>query len=248
MIEIIDGNKENAEAAGAAETEEVKTSPEADTEDTEESPVAGAAEETAEAGTEAEAEEVPEDAEEPADEDAAEAPQAGEEAGEAAEPQGKEKGGFFRRGKNKELEALKEKNAMLEDRVKRQMAEFDNYRKRTEKEKSEMFSMGERSLAEKILPTIDNFERGLVAVPENEKGSAFAMGMEAIYRQFLDQLAAVGIKQIDAVGKEFDPNFHNAVMQVETEEFESGIVAQEFQKGYMYHDTVLRHSMVGVAK
>ncbi len=248
MIEIIDGNKENAEAAGAAETEEVKTSPEADTEDTEESPEAGAAEETAEAGTEAEAEEVPEDAEEPADEDAAEAPQAGEEAGEAAEPQGKEKGGFFRRGKNKELEALKEKNAMLEDRVKRQMAEFDNYRKRTEKEKSEMFSMGERSLAEKILPTIDNFERGLVAVPENEKGSAFAMGMEAIYRQFLDQLAAVGIKQIDAVGKEFDPNFHNAVMQVETEEFESGIVAQEFQKGYMYHDTVLRHSMVGVAK
>ena len=246
MIEIIDGNMENAEAAGAAETEEVKTSPEADIEDTEESPEAGAAEETAEAGTEAE--EVPEDAEEPADEDTAEAPQAGEEAGEAAEPQGKEKGGFFRRGKNKELEALKEKNAMLEDRVKRQMAEFDNYRKRTEKEKSEMFSMGERSLAEKILPTIDNFERGLVAVPENEKGSAFAMGMEAIYRQFLDQLAAVGIKQIDAVGKEFDPNFHNAVMQVETEEFESGIVAQEFQKGYMYHDTVLRHSMVGVAK
>ena len=246
MIEIIDGNMENAEAAGAAETEEVKTSPEADTEDTEESPEAGAAEETAEAGTEAE--EVPEDAEEPADEDTAEAPQAGEEAGEAAEPQGKEKGGFFRRGKNKELEALKEKNAMLEDRVKRQMAEFDNYRKRTEKEKSEMFSMGERSLAEKILPTIDNFERGLVAVPENEKGSAFAMGMEAIYRQFLDQLAAVGIKQIDAVGKEFDPNFHNAVMQVETEEFESGIVAQEFQKGYMYHDTVLRHSMVGVSK
>ena len=243
MIEIIDGNKENAEAV---ETEEVKTSPEADTEDTEESPEAGAAEETAEAGTEAE--EVPEDAEEPADEDTAEAPRAGEEAGEAAEPQGKEKGGFFRRGKNKELEALKEKNAMLEDRVKRQMAEFDNYRKRTEKEKSEMFSMGERSLAEKILPTIDNFERGLVAVPENEKGSAFAMGMEAIYRQFLDQLAAVGIKQIDAVGKEFDPNFHNAVMQVETEEFESGIVAQEFQKGYMYHDTVLRHSMVGVAK
>ena len=246
MIEIINGNKENAEAAGAAETEEVKTSPEADIEDTEESPEAGAAEETAEAGTEAE--EVPEDAEEPADEDTTEASQAGEEAGEAAEPQGKEKGGFFRRGKNKELEALKEKNAMLEDRVKRQMAEFDNYRKRTEKEKSEMFSMGERSLAEKILPTIDNFERGLVAVPENEKGSAFAMGMEAIYRQFLDQLAAVGIKQIDAVGKEFDPNFHNAVMQVETEEFESGIVAQEFQKGYMYHDTVLRHSMVGVAK
>jgi molecular chaperone GrpE len=248
MIEIIDGNKENAEAAGAAETEEVKISPEADTEDTEESPEAGAAEETAEAGTEAEAEEVPEDAEEPADEDTAEAPQAGEGTGEAAEPQGKEKGGFFRRGKNKELEALKEKNAALEDRVKRQMAEFDNYRKRTEKEKSEMFSMGERSLAEKILPTIDNFERGLVAVPENEKGSAFAMGMEAIYRQFLDQLSAVGIKQIDAVGKEFDPNFHNAVMQVETEEFESGIVAQEFQQGYMYHDTVLRHSMVGVAK
>ena len=245
MIEIIDGNMENAEAAGAAETEEVKTSPEADTEDTEESPEAGAAEETAEAGTEAE--EVPEDAEEPADEDTAEAPQAGEEAGEAAEPQGKEKGGFFRRGKNKELEALKEKNAMLEDRVKRQMAEFDNYRKRTEKEKSEMFSMGERSLAEKILPTIDNFERGLVAVPENEKGSAFAMGMEAIYRQFLDQLAAVGIKQIDAVGKEFDPNFHNAIQQLDGTDYASNHVCQVFQKGYMLGDKLIRPAMVAVA-
>ena len=242
MIEIIDGNKENTETA---ETEEVKTSPEAgEAEETEENPEAGTAEETAEAVTEAEAE----DAEESADEGTGEAAEDGEEAGEAAEPQGKEKGGFFRRGKNKELEALKEKNAALEDRVKRQMAEFDNYRKRTDKEKSEMFSMGERSLAEKILPTIDNFERGLLAVPENEKGSAFALGMEAIYRQFLDQLAAVGVTPIEAVGKEFDPNYHNAVMQIESEEYEAGIVAQEFQKGYMYHDTVLRHSMVGVAK
>ena len=132
--------------------------------------------------------------------------------------------------------------------MKRQMAEFDNFRKRTSKEKEQMFSMGEKSVIEKMLPVVDNFERGLSAVPENEKGSAIVSGMEMVYKQLTKQLEDLGVKPIEAVGKEFDPNFHNAVMQVESEEYESGVVAQEFQKGYTYHDTVIRHSMVGVVQ
>ena len=142
--------------------------------------------------------------------------------------------------------ALRDKITSLEDKVKRQMAEFDNFRKRTTKEKEQMFSMGEKSVIEKMLPVVDNFERGLAAVPEAEKGGAIASGMEMIYKQLMKQLEDLGVKPIEAVGKEFDPNFHNAVMQVESEELESGVVAQEFQKGYTYHDTVIRHSMVGV--
>ena len=142
--------------------------------------------------------------------------------------------------------ALRDKITTLEDKVKRQMAEFDNFRKRTTKEKEQMFSMGEKSVIEKMLPVVDNFERGLAAVPEAEKGSAIASGMEMIYKQLMKQLEDLGVKPIEAVGKEFDPNFHNAVMQVESEELESGVVAQEDQKGYTYHDTVIRHSMVGV--
>ena len=142
--------------------------------------------------------------------------------------------------------ALSDKVAALEDKVKRQMAEFDNFRKRTAKEKEQMFSMGEKSVIEKMLPVVDNFERGLAAVPENEKDSAIVSGMEMVYKQLMKQLEDLGVKPIEAVGKEFDPNFHNAVMQVESDEFETGIVAQEFQKGYTYHDTVIRHSMVGV--
>ena len=142
--------------------------------------------------------------------------------------------------------ALRDKITTLEDKVKRQMAEFDNFRKRTTKEKEQMFSMGEKSVIEKMLPVVDNFERGLAAVPEAEKGGAIASGMEMIYKQLMKQLEDLGVKPIEAVGKEFDPNFHNAVMQVESEELESGVVAQEFQKGYTYHDTVIRHSMVGV--
>ena len=159
-----------------------------------------------------------------------------------------EKKGFFSKLKkgDKEKAAMEEKIAGLEDRVKRQMAEFENFRKRTEKEKQTMFSMGERSVIEKMLPIVDNFERGLAAVPEAEKGSAIASGMEMIYKQLMKQLEDLGVKPIEAVGKEFDPNFHNAVMQVESEELESGVVAQEYQKGYTYHDTVIRHSMVGV--
>ena len=142
--------------------------------------------------------------------------------------------------------AFQDKVAALEDKVKRQMAEFDNFRKRTAKEKEQMFSMGEKSVIEKMLPVVDNFERGLAAVPENEKDSAIVSGMEMVYKQLMKQLEDLGVKPIEAVGKEFDPNFHNAVMQVESDEFETGIVAQEFQKGYTYHDVVVRHSMVGV--
>ena len=144
--------------------------------------------------------------------------------------------------------ALQDKIAAYEDKVKRQMAEFDNFRKRTSKEKEQMFSMGEKSVIEKMLPVVDNFERGLAAVPENEKGSAIVSGMEMVYKQLMKQLEDLGVKPIEAVGKEFDPGFHNAVMQVESDEFETGIVAQEFQKGYTYHDMVVRHSMVGVVR
>ena len=144
--------------------------------------------------------------------------------------------------------ALIEKVTALEDKVKRQMAEFDNFRKRTTKEKDQMFSMGEKNVIEKILPVVDNFERGLAAIPEEEKGGALASGMEMIYKQLYKQLEDLGVKPIEAVGKEFDPNFHNAVMQVASEEYESGYVAQEFLKGYPYHDTVIRHSMVGVVQ
>ena len=134
----------------------------------------------------------------------------------------------------------------LEDRVKRQMAEFENFRKRTDKEKTMMFETGAKSVIEKILPVVDNFERGLATVPEDDENAAFANGMKMIYKQMMDELDKLGVKPIEAVGQEFDPNFHNAVMQVESEEYESGIVAQELQKGYMYHDTVVRHSMVAV--
>lgn len=143
---------------------------------------------------------------------------------------------------------MQEKIDSLEDRVRRQMAEFDNYRKRTDKEKEQMFSMGERSVIEKILPIVDNFERGFDTVDESNKDDTFVIGMQKIYTQLTKQLEALGVKPIEAVGKEFDPNMHNAVMQVESQEYESGIVAQELLKGYMYHDQVLRHSMVAVVQ
>ena len=127
------------------------------------------------------------------------------------------------------------------------MAEFDNFRKRTEKEKSQMYDMGAKTIVEKILPVIDNFERGLAAVPEDNKEDAFVVGMEKIYGQMLTVLEEAGVKPIEAVGAEFDPNFHNAVMHVEDETLGENVVAEELQKGYMYRDTVLRHSMVKVA-
>lgn len=161
-----------------------------------------------------------------------------------------DKKGFFSKNKkaDKEKAGMQEKIDSLEDRVRRQMAEFDNYRKRTDKEKEQMFSMGERSVIEKILPIVDNFERGFDTVDESDKDDAFVIGMQKIYTQLTKQLEALGVKPIEAVGKEFDPNMHNAVMQVESQEYESGIVAQELLKGYMYHDQVLRHSMVAVVQ
>lgn len=152
-----------------------------------------------------------------------------------------------KKAKAEKKDKSKEKIAELEDRVKRQMAEFDNFRKRTEKEKAQMFETGAKSVIEKILPVVDNFERGLAAVPEGEKDS-FAEGMSMIYKQLMTELESIGVKPIEAVGTEFNPDFHNAVMQVESEEYESGIVAQELQKGYMYRDSVVRHSMVAVVQ
>ncbi len=147
---------------------------------------------------------------------------------------------------DKKQDALKEKIDELEDRVKRQMAEFENFRKRTEKEKASMFETGAKSVIEKILPVVDNFERGLAAVPEAEKGGAFEEGMEKIYKQLMVELEKMDVKPIPAIGEEFNPDFHNAVMQVESEEYESGVVAQELLKGYTYRDSVVRHSMVAV--
>ena len=197
----------------------------------------------AEAASAEEADAEAEDAETDADVGAEDA---GEDTDEAS---CEEKKGFFKRKKgDKEKKALKEKIDSLEDRVKRQMAEFDNFRKRTDKEKQQMFSMGERNVIEKMLPIVDNFERGLAAVPEEEKTSALASGMEMVYRQLVKQLEDLGVTPIEAVGQEFDPNLHNAVMQVESEEYPSGTVAQELQKGYKYHDAVIRYSMVAVVQ
>lgn len=150
--------------------------------------------------------------------------------------------------KKDKTDAYKEQIEQLEDRVKRQMAEFENFRKRTEKEKQAMFETGAKSVVEKILPVVDNFERGLATVPEDKKDDPFVDGMNRIYKQFLTELENIGVKPIEAVGCEFDPNLHNAVMQVESEEYESGIVAQELQKGYIYRDSVVRHSMVAVTQ
>ena len=165
-----------------------------------------------------------------------------EEAKEEKDADGKEKKKIFKKKKDKKDEQIE----ALTDQVKRQMAEFDNFRKRTEKEKSSMYEMGARSVVEKILPVIDNFERGLDTVPEDEKESPFTEGMRMIYKQLMTELENIGVKPIEALGTEFNPDFHNAVMQVESEEYESGYVAQELQKGYMYRDSVVRHSMVAV--
>lgn len=164
-----------------------------------------------------------------------------EEAAEQKEEKPK-KEGFFKKKKDKKEEQIEE----LNDRVRRQMAEFDNFRKRSEKEKSMMFDMGAKNVIEKILPIVDNFERGFTTVDEADKDDAFVQGMQQVYKQLMTELEAIGVTPIEALGQEFNPDFHNAVMQVESEEYESGIIAQEFMKGYMYKDTVVRHSMVGV--
>ncbi len=135
----------------------------------------------------------------------------------------------------------------LTDKVKRQMAEFDNFRKRTEKEKSQMFETGAKNIIERILPVVDNFERGLAAVPEEHKEDPFVEGMEKIYKQMMTVLEEAGVTVIETEGKEFDPNLHNAVMHIDDENFGENIIAEEFQKGYLYRDSVVRHSMVKVA-
>ena len=191
--------------------------------------------------TEAMAEEL-EEALEEAEETCEEA----EDASENAEAAGKEAKGPSKWLKKNNKD--KEKIAELEDRVMRQMAEFENIRRRTEKEKQSMFETGARSVIEKILPVIDNFERGLSTMSEEERETGFASGMNMIYKQLLTELDNIGVKPIEALGQEFDPNLHNAVMQVASEEYESGIVAQELLKGYTYRDTVVRHSMVAVAE
>ena len=172
-----------------------------------------------------------------------------EESSREKEQQKTEKKIFKKKEKEeKKKDKAKEKIEELEDRVKRQMAEFDNFRKRSEKEKSAMFETGAKSVIEKILPVVDNFERGLQSVGEEEKGSAFADGMQMIYKQLMTELENLGVTPIEAVGTEFNPDLHNAVMQVASEEYESGIVAQELQKGYKYRDAVVRHSMVAVVE
>ena len=177
---------------------------------------------------------------------AAENGSAPENAGEAGEQNGgarEEKKGFFKKKKDPRDEKIEE----LTDRVKRQMAEFENFRKRTEKEKSTMYEMGARDIIERILPVVDNFERGVASIPEEAKATPFADGMEKIYKQFQKTLEEAGVKAIEAVGQEFDPNFHNAVMHVDDENLGENVVAEELLKGYTYRDTVVRHSMVKVA-
>ena len=162
----------------------------------------------------------------------AENAEAADEAESSENPENAEKkeGFFKKKKKDKKDEQIED----LQDRLKRQMAEFDNFRKRTEKEKSQMFDMGARTIIEKILPVVDNFERGLAAVPEEQREDAFVSGMDKVYKQMLTELESIGVKPIEAMGQEFDPELHNAVMQVDNEELESGTVAQELQKGYMY--------------
>ena len=150
-------------------------------------------------------------------------------------------------GKKNKKDKKDEKIEELTDRLTRQMAEFDNFRKRTEKEKSQMYEIGAKDIIEKMLPVVDNFERGLDAVKEEDKEDPFIQGMEMVYKQLMTVLGELGVKPIEAVGKEFDPNLHNAVMHVEDENFGENIIAEEFQKGYMYRDSVVRHSMVKVA-
>ena len=196
---------------------------------------------------EKQAEEVSEAEETEAETETAESGEQAEETEESEAEDGQEapadeKKGFFKKKKDKKDEQIEE----LTDRLKRQMAEFDNFRKRTEKEKAAMFEVGAKSVIEKMLPVIDNFERGLLAVAEEDKESPFVQGMELVYKQMLTAFDALGVKPIDAVGKEFDPNLHNAVMMVDDDALESGTVAEEMQKGYMYKDSVVRHSMVKV--
>lgn len=183
-----------------------------------------------------------EDAEK-AEKDSTESPKENDEEVSSEEEKTEGKKFFGRKKKDKKDEKIEE----LTDKLTRQMAEFDNFRKRTEREKSQMYEVGAKDIIEKILPVVDSFERGLDAVKEEEKGHPFMQGMDKVYKQMMTTLAEIGVKPIEAVGQEFNPDFHNAVMHVEDDSFGENIVAEEFQKGYMYRDSVVRHSMVKVA-
>ena len=227
----IEGEDEIRTAA-EEETEEVLQEPAEETEASESEDVQEeAAEETAEAE--------PEEADE--EKSSEEIKESEEEPGE--EPESGKKPKKFGRKKDKRDEQIAE----LQDKVTRQMAEFDNFRKRSEKEKAAMYSMGARDVLEKMLEVLDNFERGFDAVEEDDQDDAFVQGMQMVYKQMLEALEKLGVKPIEAVGQPFDPNYHNAVMHEDNEEAGENEVVAEFQKGYMYHDDVIRHSMVKVA-
>ena len=229
-------------------TEEMKETLEQETVETpEQEPAAEATEETAAQGAENQPEsaEGSEQPEEPVDEAQAESAEQSETSEEKKEGKG---WGGFGFGKNKKDDKKDQQIAELTDKVKRQMAEFDNFRKRTEKEKSAMFEIGAKSVLEKLLPVVDNFERGLAAIPEADKESATAVGMDKIYKQLMKALEEMDVTPIEAVGKEFSPDFHNAVMQCEEEGVEENVIVEEFQKGYLYRGNVLRYSMVKVNK
>ena len=197
-------------------------------------------------GSEEEAADTAQAAEEEASDDTAapeETEQQPEEAESQKEPETKTKTSFFGK-KKKEKDKFEQQIEDLTDRLKRSMAEFDNFRKRTEKEKSSMYIIGAKDIVEKMLPIVDNFERGLAQAPEDDP---FAEGMKMIYKQMMTAFDEMGVKPIEAVGKDFDPNLHNAVMHVEDESVGENIVVEEFQKGYTYKDFVVRHSMVKVA-
>ena len=179
-------------------------------------------------------------------EETSEGEAAEEETAETETEESDDKKGFF--GKKKDKKDKKDlKIEELEDKVKRQLAEFENFRNRTEKEKSRMYEFGARDVIEKMLPVVDNFERGLAAIPEEEKGGPVASGMEMIYKQIMTTLEGLGVQPIEALNKPFDPDFHNAVMHVEDDEIEESTVVEEFQKGYIYKEHVIRYSMVKVA-
>ncbi len=233
--------EEDLRNVGETAAEEInETAPEDPVKESEETLTAeDAVQEAVKKAYEAAGEEPPETEEEPAEDDK-----------QTADEKEEEAGGLFGRKERKlkkELEQKCEELAEKQNSFLRLMAEFDNFRKRTEKEKSGMYAMGAKDVIEKILPVLDNFERGFSLVTEEDKEDAFVQGMEKIYKQFVTVLEELGVTPIDAEGKEFDPNLHNAVMHIEDENLGENVVAKELQKGYMYKDSVVRHSMVTVA-
>ena len=183
-------------------------------------------------------------------EEKAETEEDGDETGEASDEDKEDDGKKKMFGRKNKKDKKDKKDVQIEeinDRLMRLMAEYDNYRKRTDKEKSSMYEMGAKAIVEKMLPIIDNFERGFDCVTDEQKEDPFVQGMDKVYKQMMDSLAEVGVTPIEAVGQEFDPNIHNAVMHVDDETVGDNVIVEEFQKGYMYRDTIVRCSMVKVA-